>query len=209
MMGYLSAIALAISSLGAVRANAQAGDTSAGGMTDMTGMSGMAVDSNTAPSGRTIVPMIKSPMIPGLEDARPNVVLYNPGTSAAAKSVSADVPTAELRANNGDTITLTAAFVRRTIAGKPYVVYAFNSQTPGPLIRAHQGSTFYVRFKNAIDRPATIHWHGVRLQNAFDGSPQMTQPPVPPGGAFVYAVHCPDAGIFWYHDHARVAAGQP
>jgi suppressor of ftsI len=209
MMGYLSAFALAIGSLGAARANAQAGDTSAGGMTDMTGMSGMAVDSNTAPSGRTIVPMIKSPMIPGLEDARPNVVLYNPGTSAAAKSLSAAVPTADLRANNGDTITLTAAFVRRTIAGKPYVVYAFNGQTPGPLIRAHQGSTFYVRFKNAIDRPATIHWHGVRLQNAFDGSPQMTQPPVPPGGVFVYAVHCPDAGIFWYHDHAREDIGQP
>ena len=66
-----------------------------------------------------------------------------------------------------------------------------------------------MRFKNGIDRPATIHWHGVRLQNAYDGSPQMTQPPVPPGGAFLYAVHCPDAGIFWYHDHAREDIGQP
>ena len=31
----------------------------------------------------------------------------------------------------------------------------------------------------------------------------MTQQPVPAGGTFVYAVHCPDAGIFWYHDHVR------
>jgi len=148
-------------------------------------------------------------MIPGLEDARPATALYNPGASAAARNVAPAVPTAEVRANNGDTITITAAFVRRTIAGKPYVVYAFNGQTPGPLIRARQGSTFYVRFKNAIDRPATIHWHGVRLQNAYDGSPQMTQAPVAPGGVFLYAIHCPDAGIFWYHDHAREDIGQP
>ena len=209
MMAYLSAISLVVGSLRSVRADAQGVDSSAaGGMTGMSGM-GMAVDSNMAPSGRTIVAMIKSPMIPGLEDARPIVPLYNPGAGKAPQSVSAAVPTAELRVNAGDTITLTAAFVRRTIAGKPYVVYAFNGQTPGPLIRAHQGSTFYVRFKNAIDRPATIHWHGVRLQNAYDGSPQMTQPPVPPGGAFLYAVHCPDAGIFWYHDHAREDIGQP
>ena len=208
MMAYLSAIGLVIGLLGSLRAGAQGDSSAAGGMTDMSGM-GTPVDSNLAPSGRTIVAMIKSPMIPGLENARPIVPLYNPGAGKAPQSVPAAVPTADLRVNTGDTITLTAAFVRRTIAGKPYIVYAFNGQTPGPLIRARQGSTFYVRFKNGIDRPATIHWHGVRLQNAYDGSPQMTQPPVPPGGAFLYAVHCPDAGIFWYHDHAREDIGQP
>ena len=49
--------------------------------------------------------------------------------------------------------------------------YAFNGQAPGPLIRVQQGTTFFVRFRNEIDRPATIHWHGIRLANASDGSP--------------------------------------
>ena len=72
-----------------------------------------------------------------------------------------------------------------------------------------QGATFFVRFRNEIDRPATIHWHGIRLANASDGSPVLTQQPVAPGGTFLYSVHCPDAGIFWYHDHVREDIGQP
>jgi suppressor of ftsI len=179
------------------------------GMNDMPGMLGSPGDSIEAPSGRTIVPMIKSPMIPGLEGARPGVALYRPEAARGTRPIGVATPTAELRVNSGDTISLTAAFVRRTIAGKPFVVYAFNGQTPGPLIRVQQGATFFVRFRNGIDQSATIHWHGVRLQNAYDGSPQMTQPPVAAGGEFVYAVHCPDAGIFWYHDHVREDIGQP
>jgi suppressor of ftsI len=182
--------------------------SSAGNMADMAGMSA-AGDSVEAPSGRMIVPMIKSPMIPGLEGAQPAVALYNPGTGRAAHSAGVAKPSADARLADGDTLSLTAAFVRRTIAGKPLVLYAFNGEAPGPLIRVRQGSTFYVRFHNEIDRPATIHWHGVRLANAYDGSPQMTQPPVAPGGTFVYTVHCPDAGIFWYHDHVREDIGQP
>ena len=88
-------------------------------------------------------------------------------------------------------------------------MYAFNGQAPGPLIRARQGATFFVRLRNELDRPVTVHWHGVRLDNPFDGSPGMTQPPIAPGGHFVYAVHCPDAGVFWYHDHVREDIGQP
>jgi suppressor of ftsI len=209
------ALTLALLGSGSSRVRAQgvdsarqgdAGGTS--GMADMPGMAVSAADSMEAPSGRAIVPMIKSPMIPGLEGSRPAVAFYSPGAGRSPQSVSAPTPTTEMRVNTGDTIALTASFVRRTIAGKSLVVYAFNGQTPGPLIRVHQGATFFVRFRNAIDQPATIHWHGVRLQNAFDGS-SMTQPPVPPGGAFVYAVHCPDAGVFWYHDHVREDIGQP
>jgi len=175
----------------------------------MADMSGTPCDSLEAPSGRTIVPMIKRPMIPGLEGAQPDVGMYRPAAGRDLRSLPAAQPSAELRVSNGDTLTLTASVVRRPIAGKPMVAFAFNGQTPGPLIRIRQGSTFYVRFQNHIDQPATIHWHGVRLQNAFDGSPNMTQAPVPPGGTFLYAVHCPDAGLFWYHDHVREDIGQP
>lgn len=47
----------------------------------------------------------------------------------------------------------------------------------------------------------TIHWHGIRLPNAMDGVPYVTQPPVEPGEAFEYDFNLPDAGTYWYHSH--------
>jgi FtsP/CotA-like multicopper oxidase with cupredoxin domain len=173
----------------------------------MSGMPGMGTpDTLGAPSGRGIIPMMKHPMMPGLDGVRPAVAAFVPRMAGSAHSAA---PTSELRIHDGDTVTLAATIVRRAIAGHMIATYAFNDQTPGPLLRVAQGSTFYVRFRNAIDHPATVHWHGVRIGNAFDGSPDMTQPPVPVGGTFVYAVHCPDAGIFWYHDHVREDIAQP
>ena len=66
-----------------------------------------------------------------------------------------------------------------------------------------QNATIYVRFTNHIDLPSSIHWHGVRLANKFDGASGLTQDAVPPGGTFVYQVHFPDAGLYWYHPHVR------
>ncbi len=48
-----------------------------------------------------------------------------------------------------------------------------------------------------------MHWHGVRLDNRSDGVPGLTQPEVAPGDSFVYTVHFPDAGVYWYHPHVR------
>ena len=61
----------------------------------------------------------------------------------------------------------------------------------------------WVRFTNRIDRPTTIHWHGIRLDNRFDGVPFVTQDPVPPDGSFTYEVRFPDPGLYWYHPHHR------
>ena len=56
---------------------------------------------------------------------------------------------------------------------------------------------------NALDQPTSIHWHGIRLDNRFDGVPDFTQRAVAPGERFTYHVHFPDAGIYWYHPHVR------
>ena len=60
-----------------------------------------------------------------------------------------------------------------------------------------------VTFINNTDYPTAIHWHGLRLDNRFDGVPHVTQDPVPPGGRFEYRVTFPDPGLFWYHPHHR------
>jgi FtsP/CotA-like multicopper oxidase with cupredoxin domain len=66
-----------------------------------------------------------------------------------------------------------------------------------------EGSTITVQFRNDTDFPTAVHWHGVRLDNRFDGAPHVTQEPVPPKGTFEYQVHFRDAGIYWYHPHHR------
>ena len=48
-----------------------------------------------------------------------------------------------------------------------------------------------------------MHWHGIRLPNAMDGVPHLTQKPIAPGETFAYEFTCPDAGTYWYHPHQR------
>jgi suppressor of ftsI len=104
---------------------------------------------------------------------------------------------------DGDTLRLEAGLVRRRLKGRDLVMFAFNGQHSGPLVRVAQGATLFVDFRNATEWPTAIHWHGVRLDNAFDGVPHLTQALVEPGGRFLYRVHFRDAGIYWYHPHHR------
>ena len=150
------------------------------------------------------VPMPKGmPMIPGLAGLTPPVASFLPGTGVDPKKLQVAKPTRVMKLADGDTLDLTAMLVRRTIRGRSFAMYGFNGQVPGPLIRVAQNATITVRFHNRIDLSSTVHWHGVRLDNAFDGVPGLTQDSVPAGGDFVYRVHFPDAGLYWYHPHVR------
>jgi FtsP/CotA-like multicopper oxidase with cupredoxin domain len=84
-------------------------------------------------------------------------------------------------------------------------VWAYNGQVPGPVLRVRLGETLRVHFTNNLPEETTIHWHGVRLPNAMDGVPGVTQPPVPPAGEFVYEFTPKDAGTFWFHPHVRAS----
>ncbi len=80
-------------------------------------------------------------------------------------------------------------------------VWAYNGSLPGPVLRVRQGERLRVQVENALPEATTVHWHGVRTPNAMDGVPHLTQPPVAPGGTFVYEFDAVDAGTFWYHPH--------
>ncbi len=112
-------------------------------------------------------------------------------------------PMTVLDVEDGDTITLNPELVRATVDGKAFAMYAYNGQFPGPLLKVRQGSTFTVNVTNNIDVPTTIHWHGIRLENKFDGTAGVTQEAIEPGKSFVYSVTVPDEGMFWYHPHVR------
>ncbi len=82
-------------------------------------------------------------------------------------------------------------------------VWAYNGVIPGPILRARQGDTVRVKLDNQLAEETTIHWHGVRVPNAMDGVPHVTQKPVTPGENFVYEFVAKDAGTYWYHPHQR------
>jgi FtsP/CotA-like multicopper oxidase with cupredoxin domain len=85
----------------------------------------------------------------------------------------------------------------------PTPVWAFNGTIPGPLLRGKQGARMQVRVTNRLFEATSVHWHGLRLENAMDGVPHMTQPPIGPGASFDYDFRLPDAGTYWYHSHSR------
>ncbi|MDQ0319818.1 FtsP/CotA-like multicopper oxidase with cupredoxin domain [Pararhizobium capsulatum DSM 1112] len=72
-----------------------------------------------------------------------------------------------------------------------------------PVLRMKKGEPFAARLFNGLDEPTTVHWHGLRIVNAMDGVPEMTQAYVYPGDGFDYAFTPPDAGTFWYHPHCN------
>ena len=82
-------------------------------------------------------------------------------------------------------------------------VMHYNQSIPGPLIRIPQGRESIIRLHNSLDEPTSVHWHGLRIDNAMDGVPDITQPPVMPGQQFEYRLKPPDAGTYWYHTHMR------
>lgn len=120
---------------------------------------------------------------------------------------SANIPQAQpsqtVELKDGDSYDLVAAPIKKEINGVEYDMLAYNGSIPGPTLKVPQGATITVRFTNETDLPNTVHAHGVRLDNAFDGVPDVTQEIVQPGESFIYTIHAPDAGAFWYHPHFR------
>ncbi|HET6144596.1 MAG TPA: multicopper oxidase family protein [Candidatus Acidoferrales bacterium] len=79
--------------------------------------------------------------------------------------------------------------------------WLYNGRFPGPEIRAREGERFRLTVKNNLPEGTTIHWHGIPLHNAMDGVPDVTQPPISPGGEFVYEFDAAPSGSFLYHSH--------
>jgi suppressor of ftsI len=139
-------------------------------------------------------------MPPALMTLRPDVAPY---MLASDEKIPLARPRELRQLRDGDSIALTAAPVRRVLFGRTLTMLGFNGQYPGPLIQVDEGSTITIQFTNETDFPTAVHWHGVRLDNRFDGAPHVTQDPVPPKGTFEYHVYFRDAGIYWYHPHHR------
>src|SRR5215210_7212816 len=109
--------------------------------------------------------------------------------------------------SDGDEFELRIAPVTKEIGGNSVRMLAYNGSIPGPTLKVWQGSELLVHAVNEGDLEATVHWHGLRLENEYDGTHQ-TQMPIPVGESFTYRLRFPDEGLYWYHPHIREDYGQ-
>ena len=104
---------------------------------------------------------------------------------------------------DGDTLELRVAPVAKRLGEARVRMLGYNGSVPGPTLKVPQGSELVVHVENQGDLDTTVHWHGLRLENRYDGVPHETQAPIPVGGEFTYRIQVPDPGLYWYHPHIR------
>ena len=126
-------------------------------------------------------------------------------------TTTADLPVAQpaqtVEVGDGSGLELRISPVAKRIGDATVRMLAYNGSIPGPMLRVPQGSEIEVDVMNEGDLEATVHWHGLRLDNRYDG-PHETQAPIPVGGSFRYRIEFPDPGVYWYHPHIREDYGQ-
>src|ERR687890_304372 len=108
-----------------------------------------------------------------------------------------------VRLHDGESFDLAIRPVRKKIGDAEVRMLGYNGSIPGPTLHVEQGSEITVNVRNVGDVDATVHWHGLRLENRYDGVPEETQAPIAPGGTFSYRLRFPDPGLYWYHPHIR------
>jgi FtsP/CotA-like multicopper oxidase with cupredoxin domain len=131
-------------------------------------------------------PVVHEPSADALAD-------YQRAYEAAQPDPDRAVIRVELEARETDWEYAPGRFVR---------AWGYNGQVPGPVIEARVGDVLEVRLTNRLPEPTTIHWHGLRVPAAMDGT-DMVQRPIEPGRSFTYRFRLPDAGTFWYHPHSN------
>jgi FtsP/CotA-like multicopper oxidase with cupredoxin domain len=108
---------------------------------------------------------------------------------------------------DGGAFDLRIAPVAKQLGRAKVRMLAYNGSIPGPILKVKQGSEIVVNVENHGDLEATVHWHGLRLDNRYDGTHE-TQAPIPVGGSFSARCKFPDPGVYWYHPHIREDYGQ-
>ncbi len=122
------------------------------------------------------------------DPAEPGVLIdINPDPAIVEVNLIAEEATAELLPGKRADV-----WAFRDAAGQPSI--------PGPMLEANVGDRIIVHFENRLPDHTTIHWHGVRVPIAADGT-TLSQEHVLPGGTFTYEFTAVDAGLYWYHPH--------
>src|SRR3954469_8946106 len=128
---------------------------------------------------------------------------FSTDTAGLAEAVASE----SIELSDGDEVDLRIASVTKRIGDSSVRMLAYNGSIPGPTLRVREGSELVANVSNEADVDATVRWHGLRLDNRYDGTHE-TQAPIPVGGTFQYRIEFPDPGVYWYHPHIREDYGQ-
>ena len=131
----------------------------------------------------------------------------DPHFQSGTRGLPESRPTETVDLADGDEFRLNVAPVTKRLRDGTVRMLAYNGSIPGPTFRVQQGSALVVNVTNSSDLEATVHWHGLRLDNRYDGT-MSTQRPIPVGDTFTYRLEFPDPGVYWYHPHIREDYGQ-
>jgi FtsP/CotA-like multicopper oxidase with cupredoxin domain len=126
-------------------------------------------------------------------------------TDTTGLELAGDPETIEIA--DGGACDLRIAPVKKQLGDATVRMLAYNGSVPGPTLKVAQGSEVIVNVENRGDLEATVHWHGLRLDNRYDGTHE-TQRPMEVGESFQYRLQFPDEGLYWYHPHIRQDYGQ-
>ena len=116
-------------------------------------------------------------------------------------------PSEQIALENGEEFDLRIGPVTKQLGDSWVRMLAYNGSIPGPTLKVKQGSEIVVNIENRGDLEATVHWHGLRLENRYDGTHE-TQAPMAVGEKFSARVSFPAPGVYWYHPHIREDYGQ-
>lgn len=123
---------------------------------------------------------------------------------SAMAGLGASLPFPLVAQTPGQTITASTGEMQLVPGNYPKTgFWGYGGRLPGQEIRLKQGEVADLRFVNALPDASTIHWHGMRIDNAMDGVPELTQDNVQPEQSFEYKFTAGDAGTYWYHAHNR------
>ncbi len=84
-------------------------------------------------------------------------------------------------------------------------VVAINNSYPGPTVRIQKGQTLNVEFRNQLNQPSNVHWHGLIVPEKMDGHPKDA---IAPGSSYTYTFPIIQrAGTYFYHAHPHEQTG--
>lgn len=161
--------------------------------------------------GHSMQPQAPKKETPAQPQAPPKVD-RPPAPAGNVPVITPDVPKLPWRMENGVKVfNLTAEVVKREILprnsmgqGKVLDLWGYNGSVPGPTIEVNEGDRVRIILKNNLPEDTTVHWHGLEVPIEMDGMPFISQPPVKPGGTFVYEFTLHQNGTFFYHSHGAM-----
>jgi len=98
-------------------------------------------------------------------------------------------------------VTQVQSYSGKLIKGPQQTLQQLRNNYLGPILNLQQGQKVRVFYKNKLNEPSIIHWHGLHVPQYSDGHPMYS---IEPGEEFVYEFEVLNrAGTSFYHSHSH------